>query len=201
MTDARLSSPAVARNTAPLLAVLAEVLPPAGLLLEIASGGGEHALAIARAFRDLNVQPTDPDAAALASIDAWRATEGPPNLAPALPLDAAAPESWPVDRADALLAVNLVHISPWAATEGLMRGAGRLLAPGAPLVLYGPYRERDRPFAPSNEAFDASLRARDPAWGVRELDAVAAEAAGHGLVLDRRVEMPANNLTLVFRKT
>lgn len=200
MTDARLSSPAVARNTAPILAVLREVLPTTGLVLEIASGGGEHALAIARAFPGLTIQPTDPDPEARASADAWRAADGCANLLPPLPLDAAAPENWPVDHADAMLAINLVHISPWAATEGLTRGAYRLLPTGGALFLYGPYREGEKPLAPSNADFDASLRERDPTWGLRDLDAVVAQAARNGLRLDRRVAMPANNLSLVFRK-
>lgn len=200
MTDARLFSPAVARNTGPVLEVLRDVLPARGLVLEIASGGGEHATAIARAFPDLLVQPTDPDPTARASIAAWRAEVDLPNLLPPLALDAVRPGTWPVERADAVLAINLVHISPWAATLGLLAGAAARLAPEAPLFLYGPYREADRPFAPSNEAFDLSLKARDPAWGVRDLDAVRSAAETVGLRLDRRVEMPAKNLSLVFRR-
>ena len=175
------------------------MLPERGLVLEGASGSGEHALHFARAFPGLLWQPSDPDPAALRSIAAWRAGAGLPNLLPPVPLDARAAE-WPVDAADAVLAINMVHISPWSATEGLMRGAGRLLAPGAPLYLYGAYRQAGIATAPSNLAFDASLRAADPEWGVRELDDVVAAAGKHGLGLDAVVPMPANNLSVIFRK-
>ncbi len=192
------SAPATERNREPIAAVLREVLPERGTLLEIASGTGEHAAYFAGLFPDLLWQPSDPDPEALASIRAWREEAGAANLLEPLRLDASA-EAWPVGAADAILCVNMVHISPWAATEGLMRGAGRLLAPGAPLVLYGPYRRAGVPTAPSNEAFDRSLRARNPEWGLRKLESVEAEAAKNLLRLDRIVEMPANNLTLVFR--
>lgn len=192
------SAPATERNREPIGAVLREVLPDRGTALEIASGTGEHAVCFAGLFPKLLWQPTDPDPVALESIRAWRAEEGPANLLEPLRLDAAA-EIWPVDAADAILCVNMVHISPWTATEGLMRGAGRLLGAGAPLVLYGPYRRAGVPTAPSNEAFDESLKARNPEWGLRDLEAVEAEAAKHGLRLERVVEMPANNLTVVFR--
>jgi SAM-dependent methyltransferase len=200
MSDPRLSSPAVARNTGPILQVLEGVLPERGLVLEVASGGGEHATAFARAFPRLTFQPSDPDPDSRASVAAWAAEAALPNLLPPLPLDATAPDSWPVDRADALIAINMVHITPWAATEGLFEGAARLLAPGAPLYLYGPYREADVPFAPSNQAFDESLRTRDPRWGVRNLEDVLALGARNGFRLERRVEMPAENLSLVFRR-
>lgn len=193
------TAPATERNREPIAAVLREVLPALGTLLEIASGTGEHAVYFAGRFPALRWQPTDPDPAALESIRAWRDEAGPENLLEPLRLDAAADE-WPVDSADAVLCVNMVHISPWAATEGLMRGAGRVLAAGAPLLLYGPYRRAAAPTAPSNLAFDQSLRARNPEWGLRDLEAVEAEAAGRGLGLERVVEMPANNLTLVFRR-
>lgn len=192
------SAPATERNREPIAAVLAETLPERGLLLEIASGTGEHAVYFAGRFPALHWQPTDPDPDALDSIRAWREEAGPDNLLEPLRLDASA-ETWPVASADAILCVNMVHISPWAATMGLMRGAGRLLAAGAPLVLYGPYRRVGVPTAPSNEAFDESLKARNPEWGLRDLEAVEAEAERHGLGLERVVEMPANNLTLVFR--
>lgn len=199
MSDARRSAAHVARNAEPIADVLRGILPDAGMVLEIASGSGEHALHFARAFPRLRFQPTDPDPAALASIEAWRAGEGPPNLLAPLPLDAAS-DDWPVDRADAILCINMVHISPWAATEGLMRGAGRLLAPGAPLYLYGAYRRDGVPTAPSNEAFDGWLKAQDERWGVRRLEDVVAEADRNGLVLDAVIEMPANNLSVVFRR-
>jgi Protein of unknown function (DUF938) len=192
-------APATERNREPIAAVLREVLPERGTLLEIASGTGEHAVYFAGLFPHLMWQPTDPDVQALESIRAWRAEAGPANLLEPLRLDAAA-ETWPVVAAEAILCINMVHISPWAATEGLMRGAGRLLGAGAPLVLYGPYRRAGVPTAPSNEAFDESLRSRNPEWGLRDLEAVEAEAAGQGLRLERVVEMPADNLTLVFRR-
>lgn len=196
--DARLFAPAVARNRDPLLAVLRPRLPRAGLLLEVASGTGEHLAALAALTPDLTFQPTDPDPDARASADAWARHLAAGNMRPALPLDAAAPDTWPVAAADAILCVNMVHISPWAATLGLMRGAAQLLPPGAPLFLYGPFRRGGAHTAPSNAAFDESLRARDPAWGVRDLEAVAAAAEGFGP--PELVPMPANNLTVVFRR-
>lgn len=190
-------APATARNREPILAVLRDVLPERGLVLEVASGTGEHAAAFAAALPALDWQPSDPDAEARASIDAWCADTS--NVRPALALDAAAAD-WPIDRADAILCINMVHISPWTATEGLMAGAERLLAPGAPLYLYGPYRRAGVPTAPSNEAFDADLKARNPAWGLRDLADVTALASARGLLLDRVVDMPANNLSVVFRR-
>lgn len=193
------SSPATARNREPIAAVLAEVLPPSGLVLEVASGAGEHAAFLAGRFAGLDWQPSDPDPDALSSIEAYVADAGLPNLRPPLILDAAA-DTWPVDRADAILCINMVHISPWAATLGLLHGASRLLASGAPLILYGPYRRAGIETAPSNEAFDRSLRARDPAWGLRSVEQVTQAAAQAGLGFDRLVEMPANNLILAFRR-
>ena len=190
---------ATERNREPIAAVLRDVLPEIGLVLEIASGTGEHAVHFARSFPHLLWQPSDPEPASLRSIEAWRAEAGLFNLLPAVALDARAAE-WPVEAVDAILCINMVHISPWAATEGLMRGAGRLLANGAPLYLYGAYRRAGVPTAPSNEAFDASLRASDPEWGVRALEDVAAEAGKHGLALERVTAMPANNLSVLFRK-
>jgi hypothetical protein len=192
------SAPATERNREPIAAVLREVLPERGTLLEIASGTGEHAACFAGLFPHLLWQPTDPDPSALASILAWRREAGLGNLLEPLRLDAAE-TMWPVGSAEAILCVNMVHISPWAATMGLVRGAARTLAAGAPLILYGPYRRAGVPTAPSNEAFDESLRARNSEWELRDLEAVEAEAAGQGLRLERVVEMPANNLTLVFR--
>jgi hypothetical protein len=197
--DPRRVAPHVARNAGPIVDVLRRILPDEGLALELASGSGEHALAFARAFPHLLWQPTDADPVALRSIDGWRGAESLPNLLAPVPLDAAAAD-WPVERADAILCINMIHISPWEATVGLMRGAGRVLPPGAPLYLYGAYRRDGVPTAPSNEAFDASLRARDPAWGVRRLEEVVAEAEKNGLRLDAVVEMPANNLSVVLRR-
>lgn len=195
----KLHSPAVARNTAPIAAVLAGWLPPTGTVLELASGGGEHALAFARAFPALDWQPSDPDPAALASIADWRAEEGPPNLREPVALDCAAPV-WPVASADALVAINLVHIAPWEAALGLLDGAARLLAPGAPLILYGPWIVPGEALAPSNAEFDRSLKARDPRWGLRVLERFTAEAEARGLELADRRAMPANNLSLRFAR-
>ena len=194
------TSPATARNREPIAAVLREVLPERGLVLEVASGAGEHVAYFARLFPDLVWQPSDPEPRALASIEAHAADAGLPNLREPVALDAAA-ETWPIGRADALVCINMVHISPWAATVGLMRGAGRLLGSGSPLILYGPYRRDGIAAAPSNEAFDRSLKERDPAWGLRRLEDVAAQAQQAGLALERVVEMPANNLIAVFRRS
>jgi SAM-dependent methyltransferase len=194
------SSPSTARNRDPILAVLKAYLPPEGLVLEIAAGAGEHAVHNAAALPDLRWQPTDPAPDALASIAAWRAWTGLPNLLEPLRLDAADPDRWPVERADAIVNINMIHISPWAATLGLMAGAGRLLPPGGILYLYGPYIEGGVETAPSNLAFDDSLESRDPAWGLRRKEDVIAAAQAHGLALEARVAMPSNNLSLVFRK-
>jgi hypothetical protein len=195
-----LTSPATARNRGPILEVLRSRLPASGLVLEVAAGAGEHAVYNAQAFPDLQWQPTDVEAQALESIAAWRAAARLPNLLPALRLDAADPDSWPVARADAVISINMVHISPWAATEGLMAGGARVLPAGGRLFLYGPFFESDVPTAPSNLNFDESLRRRNPAWGVRRLEAMAAAAGARGLAMAERITMPANNLTLVFRK-
>lgn len=197
--DPRRVAPHVARNTEPIVDVLRGVLPDAGLVLEIASGSGEHALHFARAFPHLLWQPTDADPVALRSVEAWRTAESLPNLLAPVHLDAAADE-WPVSEAAAILCINMVHISPWSATLGVLAGAVRLLAPGAPLYFYGAYRQQGVRTAPSNEAFDRSLRARNPAWGLRNLDDVVAEASRHGLALESVVPMPANNLSVVFRR-
>jgi SAM-dependent methyltransferase len=199
MTDPRRFAPAAARNRDPILAALRPRLPGAGLVLEVASGSGEHAIHLAAALPALTFQPSDPDPGARASIDAWAAKAGLANIRPALALDAAAAD-WPAAAADAVVCINMIHIAPWAACEGLVRGAARLLPAGGPLILYGPYRRGGRHTAPSNAAFDADLRARDPAWGVRDLEAVAALAAGQGFGPPEAVEMPANNLTVIFRR-
>lgn len=197
--DARRRAPATERNREPILEVLRRVLPGRGLVLEIASGSGEHAVHFARALPEILIQPSDPDPAGRASIEAWRRHEGVENVLPALALDARA-DDWPIEHADALLCCNMIHIAPWEAALGLLRGAARLLPPGAPLVLYGPYRRDGRHTSASNADFDTSLRARDPAWGVRDLEAVVAAANEQGLQLDEVVEMPANNLTVVLRR-
>lgn len=192
-------APATLRNRDALASVLREVLPKAGLVLEVASGTGEHAIHFAGLFPEVTWQPSDPEPEALASISAWRADAALANLLTPVRLDASA-AAWPVTHAEAILCVNMVHISPWKATLGLLRGAERLLSPGAPLILYGPYRRAGVPTAPSNETFDESLRSRNPAWGLRDLDQVAAAARAAGLALEGVTEMPANNLTVIFRR-
>jgi len=198
--DGALASPAVARNTGPILEVLKAHLPARGRVLEIAAGSGEHAVAFAAALPGLEWTPGDPSAEARASIAAWAGAAGLTNLRPALALDVMDETGWPEGPFNAVVCINMIHISPWAATEGLMRLAGRVLPVGGLLVTYGPYREAEVPLAPSNAAFDESLRARDPAWGLRDLEAVAATGKAEGLALTRRVEMPANNLMLLFRR-
>lgn len=193
-------SPSTARNREPILEVLAPRLPARGIVLEIAAGAGEHAAHAAAALPHLQWQPTDPDSEALISIAAWRDHAALSNLLPPLRLDASDPDSWPVAQADAVVNINMIHISPWAATEGLMAGAGRLLPSGGLLYLYGPYLEADVETAPSNLAFDQSLKDRNAAWGLRRLDDVTALAARHSLTLAERIAMPANNLSVIFRK-
>lgn len=192
------TSPAAARNREPILAVLRRILPARGTVLEIASGTGEHAVHFAAGLPGLVWQPTEIDAAALASISAHRIAARLPNLLPPLELDACSPR-WPVGRADAVVAINLIHIAPWTAAEGLMAGAARVLPPAGLLYLYGPFKENGRHTAPSNAGFDASLRAYDPRWGVRDLGEVCALARRHGLDLVKPIAMPANNLSVVFR--
>jgi SAM-dependent methyltransferase len=187
------------RNRKPILAVLESVLPRRGTVLEVASGTGQHITYFARQLPRLNWQPSDPDPNARASIRAWTEDMCLPNVAPPLDLDAAR-ERWPIDAADAILCINMIHIAPWEACEGLIRGAARLLGPGQVLVAYGPYRRGGCHTAPSNAHFDRSLRAQDPRWGVRDLEDVQRLAEGAGFELDRVEDMPANNLTVVFRR-
>ena len=194
----RLSSAAAERNKAPILAVLQRVLPSTGLVLEIASGGGQHVVHFAKALPRLAWQPSDPDAEARASIAAWAAAEQLDNVRPPLALDARA-ASWPLDACDAIVCINMIHISPWTAAEGLFAGAERLLPADGVLYLYGPYRMQGRHTAPSNAAFDASLRAQSPEWGLRDLEEVEALAARHGFALGETVAMPANNFSVIFR--
>ena len=198
--DARLFAPSAARNRDPIWAVLRPELPASGLVLEVASGSGEHTAHFARlAGPQVVFQPSDPDAQARASIDAWGATSGLSNILPALALDAAA-DAWPIARADVVVCINMIHIAPWTSTVGLVRGAARVLPPGGLLFLYGPYRRGGGHTAPSNAAFDADLRRRDPAWGVRDLEAVAALSAAAGFGAPYIAEMPANNLCILFRR-
>ncbi len=192
-------APAAARNRDPILAVLREVLPAQGLVLEVASGTGEHVVHFARALPGLLFQPTEPTPGGRASIAAWIAAEGVENVRPPVALDAAS-DDWPVGPVDAVLCANMIHISPWATAEGLVRGAAARLPAGGPLVLYGPFLREGVETSPGNLAFDADLRRQDPRWGIRRLEEVAALAAASGLDLDRVVEMPANNLSVVFRR-
>ena len=196
MSDARLFADAVQRNREAILATLRTILPAHGLVLEVASGSGEHVVHLAAALPGVVFQPSDRDPAALASVDAWVAHCAVANVRPAVLLDAAS-QRWPVGRADAVLCINTVHIAPWAATVGLIRNAARVLSPGGLLVLYGPFGRGDVPMVASNAAFDTDLRARNPEWGVRHLDAVAALATA--FEAPAVVEMPANNLIVVFR--
>jgi SAM-dependent methyltransferase len=198
-SDRRIFRPHVARNREPILDVLKRVLPLQGLVLEVASGSGEHAAYFAKALQLLSWQPTDPDMEALASIAAHRAAAGASNLLSPLQLDVTAPE-WPVARADAILCNNMIHIAPWTACEGLIAGAARLLLAGGILYLYGPYKIDGRHTAPSNETFDADLRARNPQWGIRDLGDVTALAERHGFAPVETVPMPANNLSVIFRR-
>lgn len=195
----RRHAPATQRNREPILEVLRTVLPATGTVLEIASGSGEHAVYFAAALPTLVFQPSDIDASALASIQAWIAESGLPNVSPPLRLDVT-DQRWPTDPVAAIFSANMIHIAPPEATVGLMAGAARHLLPGGVLVVYGPFRIDGAHTAPSNAAFDADLRARDPRWGVRDLEWVRDLAAGHGLTLEQRLPMPANNQTLVFRQ-
>jgi len=194
--DPRRSSPAALRNRDAILAVLQAHLPDRGTVLEIASGTGEHAVHFAQHLPGLVWQPSDRDPANRQSVDAYRSDTNLANLRPAVALDVCEP--WPVAAADAIFCANMVHIAPWAAALGLLAGARRVLGPGAPLVLYGPFFEDGKTPVPSNVAFDADLRRRDPAWGIRTLGDVVRAAAGFSAPL--AVAMPANNLCLVFRR-
>jgi SAM-dependent methyltransferase len=190
-------APATERNRDVISETLARVLPTEGLVLEVASGTGEHAVHFAKLFPALTWQPSDPDPIALASINAWRADSNVPNMRPAMLLDASA--DWPIAQADAVVCINMTHISPWAATVDLLRNVARLLPPSAVLFMYGPYKQRDVPLAESNAAFDASLRQQNAEWGLRYVEDIAEEAHKFGLRLDPVIAMPANNLSLIFR--
>lgn len=192
-------APAADRNKDAILDVLRQVLPDRGLVLEVASGTGQHAVHFAAALPALSWQPSDPDPVNRESIAAYVSASGLENAAAPIALDARDP-SWPIDVADAVVCINMIHIAPWAAAEGLVRGAAGLLDEGNPLVLYGPFMRGGRHTAPSNAEFDASLKSRDAEWGVRDLDDVTALAQRHGFDLERVFAMPANNLMVVFRR-
>lgn len=196
---AKQHAPATLRNREPIAEVLASELPGSGTVLEIAAGTGEHAVFFAERFPAIHWQPTDPSAEALASIADYRADYAGHNLAAPLLLDAADPDSWPVAEADAIVCINMVHISPWEATLGLFAGAARLLAAsGGPLILYGPYIEKGVETAPSNLEFDASLKTRNPLWGLREAEALDVLATQNGMARSARYALPANNIMLVY---
>ena len=199
MSDPRQHRPHVARNRDPILEVLRRLLPATGLVLEVASGSGEHAAYFATKLPALMWQPTDPDPEAIASTAAHRVTASVPNLLPPLMLDVMS-ERWPVDRADAVICCNMIHIAPWSACEGLVAGAARTLPSGGLLYLYGPYKIGGEHTAPSNRNFDLDLRARNPEWGIRDLGDVTALAERHGFKLAETVPMPANNLSVIFQR-
>jgi SAM-dependent methyltransferase len=193
------SAPAALRNRDPIAEVLQAWLPSRGLVLEIASGTGEHALHFAERFPDLEWQPSDIHRDALGSIATRVAQGAAPNVRPPIEIDASAAD-WPIDRADALLSINMVHISPWASALGLIDGAAHLLVGDGPLILYGPWLKDDIETAPSNLEFDASLKARDPQWGLRRVEDFAQAAGQRGFALEETRAMPANNLMLLFRR-
>lgn len=197
--DARRFSAAADRNRAPILAVLRRHLPASGLVLEIASGSGQHITHFAAALPALEWQPSDADPSAQASIRAWVAQEGTTNVREPIALDVRE-RPWPLTHADAVVAINMIHISPWEATTALFGGASEVLSEGSPLLVYGPFRRDGAHTAPSNESFDRQLRSQDPAWGVRDLEAVAEAARAHGFRLADTVAMPANNFSVVFRR-
>ena len=194
----RRSAPAALRNREPITEVLRNWLPPSGLVLEIASGTGEHVIYFAEHLPGLTWQPSDIHPDALASIRAWRDEAGLPNIGEPLTVDASSPE-WPIDRADAVLSINMVHISPWSSALGLIEGAARILSSGAPLILYGPWLKGDIATVASNLAFDADLQRRDPRWGLRRVEDFADSAKRHFDLAETRA-MPANNLMLLLRR-
>ncbi len=212
--DARQYAPATERNREPILEVLLQVLPPTGSVLEVSSGTGEHALFFAPRLRPRNWIPSDPNPVARASIAAWREHCPADNLYPPIALDAC-DSVWAVEREElpdslqgidferdpivAIANINMIHIAPWSACLGLMAGAGRILPPGGILYLYGPFKQGGRHTAPSNVAFDESLRSQNPEWGVRDLDDVVAAAKEHHLSLLKTYAMPANNLSVIFQ--
>ncbi|GMG93049.1 DUF938 domain-containing protein [Cupriavidus metallidurans] len=196
---ARRMAPATDRNREPILAVLRNVLPRSGTVLEIASGTGQHAVHFAAALPGLTWQPSDLDVTHRESIAAWTEHTQVQNVLPPLAIDVRQ-EPWGIDAVDAIVCINMIHIAPWAAAEALFEGAGRRLAPGGVLYLYGPYRREGAHTAPSNEAFDRQLHSADPDWGVRDMEAVIALGTTHGLRCDAPIQMPANNFSLVFRR-
>ena len=197
-SQTRRSAPAALRNREPIADVLRQWLPKSGTVLEVASGTGEHAVYFAERFPGLDWQASDTHPDALASLAAWRNEAALPNLLAPVVVDASRAD-WPVDRADAVLNINMAHISPWSASLGLIAGAARVLETGGPLILYGPWLKDAIETAASNLAFDADLKRRDPAWGLRRVEDFADAAAAAGFVLAQTRQMPANNVMLLFR--
>lgn len=193
--DAKRHAPAAARNVQPIGDVLAEWLPETGFVLELSSGTGEHAVAFAKRFPDLQWQPSDPDPLALASIEAWREECGTDNLLGPLMIDTRDAD-WDLDKANAILSINMAHIAPWEATLALLDGAARILPEGAPLIFYGPWLADDVETAPSNLAFDDSLKSRDSHWGLRRVETLVEEAHQRGFEFAEKRQMPANNMML-----
>jgi SAM-dependent methyltransferase len=206
MSKRRQREPAAERNRKVILEVLKEVLPPSGTVLEVSSGTGQHAAFFAPELAPRRWQPSELERALIGSIEAWAERVPEANLFAPVTLDASAPV-WPVEETPpdpaitAIVNINMIHIAPWEACLGLLAGAGRILPPGGILYLYGPYRRGGVHTVSSNEDFDQSLQARDPQWGVRDLDEVEEAAKAEGLVLDRVIDMPVNNLSVVFRKS
>lgn len=199
LDDGRWFTGTVERNRDPILAELRRVLPEAGLVLEIASGTGQHVIHFSNALPRLTWQPSEADATLRRSVEAWIAKEAPANVCMPVDLDVLR-LPWPVTQADAVLCINMIHVAPWAATQALLDGAKRILPAGGVLFLYGPYRRFGRHTAPSNAAFDEQLRRSDPEWGLRDLEAVTELARAAGFRLGDVVDMPSNNFSVVFRR-
>ncbi len=199
MEDLRLHAPAAQRNRDPILAILQAHLPAAGLILEVASGSGEHCVGFGEKLPGHVIQPSDPDPRARDSINAWIAQSGLGNIRPAIDLDASAP-TWPLIHAAAVVCINMAHISPWAATQGLFRGAARVLPASGPLFLYGPFKRGGAHTSRGNADFDRDLRLRNPEWGIRNLEQVGELGRAEGFSGPLVFAMPANNLTLLFHK-
>ena len=199
-SDGRWFMPAAERNKEPILGVLKRVLPASGLVLEIGSGTGQHVVHFARALPQLLWQPSDPDAEFRDSITLWKAQEDLPNVRSPIELDVLR-QPWPVDHADAVVSINMIHVAPQEAALGLIAGAASVLPSAGVLYLYGPFQRHGRHTAPSNAAFDVQLRARDPRWGLRDIEEVERLAWKAGFSTAEIVPMPANNFSLVFRKS
>lgn len=200
LDDGRWRSGPAERNKGPILEILRRFLPPAGLVLEIASGTGQHVAHFAQALPGLTWQPSDADAELRASVALWTREERLANVNVPLELDVCR-FPWPLARADAIVCINMIHVAPWAAAQGLFRGAGKVLSAGGIVFLYGPYRRFGRHTALSNKAFDAQLRAQDPGWGLRDMEEIGRIAGKEGIDLVATIEMPANNFSLVLRKS